>query len=99
MNTVILTDQELEYLRELLQREIPNLHDEIRHTDAYDYREFLKERELLVKALVGKIGTPGSPATSAWHPSQTEKGTRQRREIELETAPQLPSLSPSQLSV
>jgi hypothetical protein len=64
MNTVILTDQEFEYLRELLQREIPNLRDEIRHTDDHDYREFLKERELLVKALVGKIGTPGSAAAS-----------------------------------
>ena len=65
MNTVMLTDQEFEYLRELLQREVPNLREEIHHTDDHDYREFLKERELLVKSLVEKIGAPSSPATSA----------------------------------
>jgi hypothetical protein len=63
MNTVMLTDQELEYLRELLQREVPNLREEIHHTDDHDYREFLKERERFVKVLVGKLSTPSSQAT------------------------------------
>ena len=57
MNTVMLSDQELQYVLELLQREIPNLRDEIWHTDDHDYREFLKERERLVKAVVEKLST------------------------------------------
>ena len=65
MNTVTLTDQELEYLRELLHREVPNLREEIHHTDDHDYREFLKERERFVKALVGKLGAYSSQATGA----------------------------------
>ena len=60
MNTVMLSDQELQYVLELLQREIPNLRDEIWHTDDHDYREFLKERERLVKAVVEKLSTYSS---------------------------------------
>ena len=60
MNTVMLTDQEFEYLRDLLQREIPNLREEIHYTDDHDYREFLKEREVLVKALVEKLSARNS---------------------------------------
>ena len=60
MNTVILSDQELQYVLELLQREIPNLRDEIWHTDDHDYREFLKERERLVKAVAEKLNTYSS---------------------------------------
>jgi len=60
MNTVMLSDQELQYVLELLQREIPNLRDEIWHTDDYDYREFLKERERLVKAVTKKLSTYSS---------------------------------------
>ena len=60
MNTVLLTDQELEYLRDLLQREIPNLREEIHYTDDHDYREFLKECEVLVKALVEKLSARNS---------------------------------------
>jgi hypothetical protein len=46
-----------------LQREVPNLREEIHHTDDHDYREFLKERERFVKVLVGKLSTPSSQAT------------------------------------
>jgi len=60
-----LTDQELQYLLELLEREIPNLREEIHHTDDHDYREFLKERERLVKALVEKFSAYGSQAKSS----------------------------------
>jgi len=60
MNTVMLSDQELQYVLELLQREIPNLRDEIWHTDDHDYREFLKERERLVKAVTKKLSTYSS---------------------------------------
>lgn len=45
MNTIHVSEQEHQLLIELLEREILNLHKEILHTDTYDYRQFLKERE------------------------------------------------------
>jgi hypothetical protein len=65
MNTVLLSDQELQYVLELLQREIPSLRDEIWHTDTHDYREFLKERERLLKTLVEKLSTYSSQMATA----------------------------------
>jgi hypothetical protein len=63
--TITLTDQELQYLLELLEREIPNLREEIHYTDDHDYREFLKERERFVKALVEKFSAHRGQAKSA----------------------------------
>jgi len=36
-------------------KEIPNLREEILHTDDHDYWEFLKEREKFVHDLLGKL--------------------------------------------
>ncbi len=55
MGTINLADKEQEFLIEMLEREIPNLREEILHTDDHDYREFLKERERFVHELVGKL--------------------------------------------
>jgi len=55
MGTINLADKEQEFLVELLEKEIPNLREEIVHTDDHDYREFLKEREKFVHALLGKL--------------------------------------------
>lgn len=55
MHTVSLGEQEFQYVLELLQREVPTLRDEIWHTDDHDYREFLKEREHLLKTLIEKL--------------------------------------------
>ena len=63
--TITLTDQELQYFLELLEREIPNLREEIHYTDDHDYREFLKERERFVKALVEKFSAYSSQAKSS----------------------------------
>jgi len=52
MSTIMLNDQEQQFLLEMLQKEIPNLREEILHTDDHDYRVFLKERERFVKELV-----------------------------------------------
>jgi hypothetical protein len=65
MNTVMLSDPELQYVLELLQREIPSLRDEIWHTDTHDYREFLKERERLLKTLVEKFRVSSSQMATA----------------------------------
>ena len=61
MSTIDLSDKEQQLLVELLDREIPSLRDEILHTDDHEYREFLKEKENSVKALLGRLqqGTAG----------------------------------------
>jgi hypothetical protein len=55
MSMITLSDTEQQLLAELLDREIPSLRDEILHTDDHDYREFLKEREQIIKELVKKL--------------------------------------------
>jgi hypothetical protein len=59
MGMLTLSDQEQEFLLEMLKKEIPNLREEILHTDDHDYREFLKERERFVKELVQKLSKQG----------------------------------------
>jgi len=55
MSTINLSDKEQQLLVELLDREIPNLRDEIFHTDDHEYRESLKERENSLKELLKKL--------------------------------------------
>ena len=43
MSTVSLSEKEHGLLVEILEREIPDLRDEIWHTDDHDYRESLRE--------------------------------------------------------
>jgi hypothetical protein len=50
-----LSDKEQQLLVELLDREIPNLRDEILHTDDHEYRESLKERESSIKELLRRL--------------------------------------------
>jgi len=61
MSAIDLSDKEQQLLVELLDREIPSLRDEILHTDDHEYREFLKEKENSIKALLGRLkqGTAG----------------------------------------
>ncbi len=61
MYAVELNEQERQVLVELVEREIPSLRDEIWHTDVHEYREFLKARERLLKALVGKLQGSAEP--------------------------------------
>lgn len=55
MKTLTFTEEEQQLLVEILEKEVPNLRDEIVHTDDHDYREFLKERERHLKELVRKL--------------------------------------------
>jgi len=55
MAAINLSDKEQQLLVELLDREIPNLRDEILHTDDHEYREFLKERENFIKELLRRL--------------------------------------------
>jgi hypothetical protein len=55
MNNVELSDSERELLIDLLDREVPNLREEIHYTDDHDYKETLKQREIAVKELLRKL--------------------------------------------
>ena len=55
MSIIHLTDKEQQLLIEILEAEIPDLRDEIWHTDDHDYRESLKERERRINDLLGKL--------------------------------------------
>jgi hypothetical protein len=55
MNMMNFDDKEQQFLVELLAKERLSLRDEIVHTDAHDYREFLKEREHYTDALLRKM--------------------------------------------
>jgi hypothetical protein len=55
MAAINLSDKEQQLLVELLDREIPNLRDEILHTDDHKYREFLKEKESAIKELLRRL--------------------------------------------
>lgn len=60
--TLELNEQERQALIELLEREVPALRDEIHHTDDYEYREFLKAREQVVKQLLAAVKKEPPPA-------------------------------------
>jgi len=66
MITLQLDEQEQQALTELLERELPNLRHEIRHTDDHEYRGFLKARERLLERLLNTVKTPatGIPTTA-----------------------------------
>ena len=55
MNTIHIRDQEQQLLIDLLEREILSLHQEIMHTDTYDYRQFLKDRERSLNDLLHNL--------------------------------------------
>jgi hypothetical protein len=55
MGPINLTHEEQQLLIEILERAIPDLRDEIRHTDNRDYRKSLKEREKRIEDLLGKL--------------------------------------------
>jgi hypothetical protein len=55
MNTIHTRDQEQQLLIDLLEREILSLHKEIMHTDIYDYRQFLKDRERSLNDLLHNL--------------------------------------------
>jgi hypothetical protein len=55
MAAINLSDKEQQLLVELLDREIPNLRDEVLHTDDHEYREFLKEKENSIKELLKRL--------------------------------------------
>lgn len=55
MAVVTLTPEEQQILLELVDTAIPDLREEIWHTDDHDYRERLKAREHMLKELQQKL--------------------------------------------
>ncbi|HEX6748588.1 MAG TPA: hypothetical protein VF092_14925 [Longimicrobium sp.] len=52
-----LTDQDAGLLREVLSHYLNELHDEIVHTDDYDLREALHDKQRRLNALLEQIGS------------------------------------------
>jgi len=50
-----LSRPEQEFLVTLLQEELDEVRSEFHHTQAFDYKETLKEREALVRGLLAKL--------------------------------------------
>ena len=50
-----LNDAEEEVLADTLEKSLSRLGDEISHTDAHDYREFLKDRKEILVKLRGRL--------------------------------------------
>lgn len=55
-----LNEQERQALLEILEDALPNLSEEIYKTENFDYREQLKQRQAVVKALLERLRTPVS---------------------------------------
>lgn len=53
--TLDINEQERELLVELLHSAHSSLLDELLHTESYDYRQMLKQRDELLKALKAKV--------------------------------------------
>jgi len=52
-----LSDPEKELLTDILERELEDVRSEFHHTQAFDYRERLKERESRVRGLLTKLAS------------------------------------------
>jgi hypothetical protein len=55
MVTLQLTDEEQNVLTTLLEEDIPELRYEIGNTDSYDYRQGLKNKEQVLKAILAQL--------------------------------------------
>jgi hypothetical protein len=55
MARIDFTDKEQQLLVEIVEGEIPEIRDEIWHTDNHDYRESLKDREQCLKTILAKL--------------------------------------------
>lgn len=56
--TLEINEQEREILLEILKSAHASLLDELHHTDSYDYKQMLRQRDELLKNLRSKIGEP-----------------------------------------
>ena len=50
-----LTDEELQLLRQMLKNRLPDLREEVYKTERYDWRQELKQDEVVLKGLIAKL--------------------------------------------
>ncbi|NOX21288.1 MAG: hypothetical protein GXO99_08570 [Nitrospirae bacterium] len=55
MGTVTLEQKELETLKEILWSYLGDLRFEIADTDSKDWRDYLKEKEVIIKQVITKL--------------------------------------------
>ncbi len=61
--TLEIDEQERELLLNLLKSEHSSLLDELLHTESYDYRQLLKQKDELLKKLKSKVESTLSDGT------------------------------------
>ena len=61
--TLDITEQERQLLLEILKSEHSALLDELHHTESYDYKQMLKEKDELLKNLRSRIEATVSDGT------------------------------------
>lgn len=54
--TLEINEQERELLAEILKSAHTSLLDELHHTESYEYKQMLKQREKLLENLKSKVG-------------------------------------------
>jgi hypothetical protein len=59
MHRIELTDNEFELLATLLKKEVEETRVELHHTKNMEFRQYLREREELLKFMLVKIGIEG----------------------------------------
>ena len=57
MKRVEMTDQEAKVLSDVLQSDLSDLRMEIADTEDQPFREELKQTEVLLRSLIGRLGT------------------------------------------
>jgi hypothetical protein len=62
--TLDITDEEREYLLEILDARREELLHELHHTDTLDYKEMLRRKAELVEALRSKLAAARTPGTA-----------------------------------
>ena len=63
--TLDINEQEREFLLDLLKAEHSSLLDELLHTESYDYRQMLKQKDELLKQLRSRIEASASDSMTA----------------------------------
>jgi len=53
--TLEINEQERELLLDLLKSEHSSLHDEVHHTDGYEYKQFLKQKLEILTGLKSRV--------------------------------------------
>lgn len=62
--TLEISEQERELLLDLLKAEHLSLHDEVHHTDSYEYKQLLKQKLELLMTLKSRFEAFGTNATT-----------------------------------